>query len=169
VQALRECLYHNPDSEPARRGLERLGAHVGTAPLPELEEAVHEPEPEPQPEPEPEPETTLPSEPQTERVPLIPEPSRSVRVSEPESPPPARRPSPGLRAAGYIIAALVGAIVLGYVGLLVAGFPVITFTDFQDALSDTTGLIALVVGLVVGGAVGILVVRALSTRPRSAR
>jgi hypothetical protein len=163
VQALRECLYHNPNSEPARRGLERLGAKVGTAPLPELEEPAREPEGRPEPEPQPGP--MMPPEPETERVPLIPEAQVAGQEPEPAAAPPARTSSPGLQAAGYLIAALVGAIVLGYVGLLVAGLPVVSLADFRDALADTTGLIAVIVGLVVGATVGILILRAILTRP----
>lgn len=175
VQALRECLYHNPTSEAARRGLERLGAKLGTAPLPALEESPRElerrrePEPEAEPEPEPEPGPTMPPELQTERAPLIPEAQTAGHEPKPAGALRAPTPSLGLRLAGYLIAALVGAIVLGYVGLLVAGLPVVSLADLQDALADTTGLIALIVGLVVGATVGILIVRAILTRPSAGR
>jgi hypothetical protein len=165
VQALRECLYHNPDSEPARRGLERLGARLGPVPLERPERVEYEL----QPEPEAEPAAMPPPEARTEPTPLIPEPQRPAPVSQPISAPPAGRRSPGLRVVLYLLAALVGAAVLGYVGLLVAGFPVVSIAELQTALSDTTGLIATIVGLVVGAAVGALLVRAILTRPRAAR
>jgi hypothetical protein len=176
VQALRECLHHNPDSQAARRGLERLGAQLESAPLAMPADVGEEPTPAPVAQAdlktdigvdlpsEPERSSAPESSPQTEPASAVPDPHRPTGAElgvEAQ----AVSGSPGIRLLAYLLAGLVGAIILGYVGLAVTGSPVLSLADLQDALASTLALIAALVGIAVGAAVGVLIVRAILTRP----
>ena len=169
VRALQECLYHNPGSEAAKRGLERLGERWEETSYEVTDQAgvwlELEPEPEPEPMPELEPEPPPRPRPQTEPVRPMYAPKLGGAADVVET----ARPAGGGALVLGIIAALVGAIVLGYVGLfLVTGWAITSLADLQEAVATTTGLIAALVGLVVGAAVGTLIARALVVRSRRA-
>jgi hypothetical protein len=166
VQALRECLYHNPDSHAAKLGLERLGASVEITRQPWEVEEEYESELELEQEPEPEPKPPVVTE--TEHAPAIPEPEGPAWPQVRAEKPPVGRRSPTLRVLAYLLGALVGAIVLGFIGLLVTGYSITPLSELPDVFSNADALIGGIGGLVVGAAGGLLIVHAILSRPRSA-
>lgn len=169
AEALRECLYHNPSSENARRGLERLGAQTESSPVQAQDYAVREAEPPPEPEPWTSYEPTTSAVPRAEMAYPMGEPQGAAQFDEEVNAMATKRGAPGLRLLAYFVAALIGAFALGYVGLLVVGQRVVSPADLQNAVSNWSALIAAAVGVVFGAAVGVLIVRAIFVRSRTAR